>query len=370
MTNSSYCCMLFVVMLIVLFLFPKFHDYEKFSDNKMKLPKHTDPIRNHGTTFYDNYSQGKRLKSYGNKLKDMYEDNRSGNCMTHNDFDDELEDLKNKLKESFDDMTKISEDMREIRKVFTKFITHMLMTTNDTNQIYIMGMTPFHRNLRMFRNYLTDFFSDRSVITVNNMKDYLRYYFLHFDPQEEFLKNLDNEYYENDEKKTQDEMDKMIRESFRNAILSNYNFGLRQVFKEYKESFDEYVEKRSGIESAKASNNDSLDDKEDDLDDFRSSVKEVMGGSDDPFNIWNNGNDSYIIMSTIKSNLSSPLLKKIFEPIRGTGIFIENCEVYEDNDELEINNNTTRVVETEYEYDKMYKTFTENRDARYNSMFQ
>ena len=205
-----------IVMLIVSCVFQNVHDCEGFS-NKRSLPDHTSKSMVTIT-----------LKSFNNKLRDLYKDHRSGNCMTHNDYDDDINNLKKKMTESFDDTTKISEDMLGIRQRFTKVLTSMLITSNGKNDIYIMGMTPFHRNLRILRVYLTDFFSKKNTtITLDNIKDFLRFYFTNFDPNEKFLIDLDSEYDQDGEIKDPVKEENIIRQSFRNAIFNNFNFGLK-----------------------------------------------------------------------------------------------------------------------------------------------
>jgi hypothetical protein len=289
--------------------------------------------------------------------------------MTHNDYDDDINNLKKKMTESFDDTTKISEDMLGIRQRFTKVLTSMLITSNGKNDIYIMGMTPFHRNLRILRVYLTDFFSKKNTtITLDNIKDFLRFYFTNFDPNEKFLIDLDSEYDQDGEIKDPVKEENIIRQSFRNAIFNNFNFGLKHVYKEYTDNFDKFFILRNEIERAKAINDNSLKDtKEQEMRELKDTIKNVMGGSNDAFNEWNDKGNSYQQMTLIKNNLISPLLKNLFKPVRGVNDFDEICEYEDETDETE--NNNKKDFNKSYDYKALYKNLETDVDSKYKSMF-
>jgi hypothetical protein len=287
---------------------------------------------------------------------DLFEDNRGGRCVVHNDFDDKLEDFKEKFLESFDDIEKTSKDLGQLRSKFAVLLSYMMNASNSPKDIYMNGMTPFHSNFRLVRVYISTVFTD-NTFTEDQIRQFMTIYFTSFDYNEN-RKNSINELTE-----------ETLRMSFRNAILNNFNFGLKRIKQDFVMLFNKFYVIRIAIENAKSQGNKSLEDsKKDEMNDLKDEIVSLLG-NDKAFKVWNKDDNSYSAMNQIKMNITTDLFKqRLLQPIiYGTNDFDEICDYTKIEDEEEAER--LKKKKKEYDYQGLYEGLLSKRDITYDKFF-
>ncbi|QOI90284.1 hypothetical protein QKU58_gp047 [Pyramimonas orientalis virus] len=299
----------------------------------------------------------------GDIMEDIYKDNAGGKCISHNDYDKDMTSFKEKFIESFNDKVRINEDMAELRKKFGRLLAMMLKASNDTSDVYMMGMTPFHTNLRVFRVYMSNVFYD-NTFTDMNIQDFIEHYFTSIVPNDrelDIVKSTDPEVMISAYRK---------RDLFRNLVLNNPTFGLKKVKADFEEFFESYVEIRMGINSALASGQ-STDNSE--LDYLKDEVNDLFDNG--VFSEWDNSSNSYVNMNNTRNNLKTQIFERIFDRLEGENDdFIQTCEYPETHiAPLLVTEETTddikQKIPVENNYRDMYDDMVRRRDISYNALF-